>query len=405
MTLAMLLVPPIPALAAETWTEASAIEAFVSESPRLALIRQRTSAARADLLAAGVWPNPTLDVEREQVFVPGGSADENRLGVQVPLSITGQAGLRRAIAQKGLAAAEAQVEYELGLQVLEFRSAYNRAAHAQARVETLNQASSIYQRLERIIHERTTAGESAGYDLMRMRLARATVEARLAAARSSEQEARATLSSLLGRPIGGPLRLSETLAIPPSLAELQAQASDRKDLVALHHDLERGRLSLQLASRSAWKDPALSLGLKQTQEPTSQGIGYLAGVSWPLPLFDRGQGEVAKGEAEIARLEAEEALLRRHLEVELPLAREAAVARIAAIQAFKRDALSRLPELVRVAEVSYQEGDSGLIPLLDAHTTAIETQLQYHSLMADARNSLLELERLVAATPATSGRN
>lgn len=401
LTLLMLLCCSLPGLAADSWTEDRAVRAFVAESPRLALLRRRTAEARAELLAAGLWANPTLAAEREQVFVPGGSEDERSVTLQLPIPLG--SGLRRLMAREALAAAEAQVEHDVRGHVLDFRAAYGRARLAQAQVETLAAARTVYQRLERIVQERARAGESAGYDLMRLRLAKASLEARLAAARSDEQAARAEVSSLLGRPVVGPLRLDDPLASPPPLERLRELASGRRDLAALEGELAQARLARQLAGRLAWPDPQIGVGLKQTLAPTAQGLDYLASLSWPLPVFDRGQGEVARQEAEIARLEGEVALVRQRLEVELPVAREAAMGRLATAQAFERDAVERLPELLRVAEIAYQEGDSGLIPLLDAHSAAVETRLQHLTLLADARTSLVALERLIA--PPLPGRN
>lgn len=405
LAIAHLLIPSGALAAPVQWTEEEAVATFLAESPRLEAARQRLAVAQAETVGAGAWENPALSVDREQVMTAGTSADQNRIDLEWALPLTGKQAFRQAIAQAGVSAAQAQVDQETFMQVVEFREAFAAASYADAQAETLRESLGVYQRVERIVSARTRAGESAGYDLIRVNLAKATLEARLDHARAAAREERARLSGLMGMPVEGALRAADPLVPPPSADVLLARAAERKDLASLQAGQDRARLSERLARRQAWPDPSVSLGILQASEPTVQGIGYLAGVSWPLPVFARGQGELARAEAEATRLSREEAALRRRLAAEIPPAREALASRIAATRTFQREVVSRLPELLRTAEVSYQEGEAPILSLLDAHQAAVETRLQSLSLLADTRNAMLALERLVGAPLTTFERN
>lgn len=400
------LVFPSGALAAPAqWTEEDAVASFLAESPRLEATRRRLAVAQAETVGAGAWENPALSLDREQVMTAGTSADQNRIGVEWALPLTGKQGVRQAIAQTGLTAAQARVDQETFLQVVEFREAFAAASHADAQAEALRESLGVYQRVERIVFARTRTGESAGYDLMRVSLAKGTLEARLSHAQASAREERARLSGLMGKPVEGALRMADPLVPPPPSETLLARASKRKDFASLKAGQEQARLSERLAWRQAWADPSVSLGVIQASEPTVQGVGYLAGVSWPLPIFSRGQGELARAEAEANRLSSEESALRLRLDTEIPPAREALASRIAATRTFLRDVVSRLPELLRTAEVSYQEGEGSIVSLLDAHQAAVETRLQSLSHLLETQNALLALERLVGAPITPLKRN
>src|SRR6476659_621904 len=70
-------------------TEAEALVRLSLDSPRLRAIRAAVEVARADVLAAGHWPNPRLTYDREAVA----GVTENMAMVSQQLPITGRRGL------------------------------------------------------------------------------------------------------------------------------------------------------------------------------------------------------------------------------------------------------------------------------------------------------------------------
>src|SRR5262245_42108253 len=70
-------------------TEADALARLSPDSPRLRSIRAAVNVARADVLAAGRWPNPRLTWDRESVA----GVTENMTMVSQALPITGRRGL------------------------------------------------------------------------------------------------------------------------------------------------------------------------------------------------------------------------------------------------------------------------------------------------------------------------
>jgi cobalt-zinc-cadmium efflux system outer membrane protein len=345
--------------------------------------------------AAAVFPNPTLDLGREQVFSPGGPAEQHRLGVQADIQIAGKRDLRRAIAQTGVTIAEAEAARDLSMLVHDFRQAYASAFHHEARARLLDEGIGVYGRLERIVEIRRRTGESAGYDVLRLHLERTGIESLRTDAQSLAAEQRAKLAGLLGQPLEGPLSLTPLHDVPNSDVLLTEALARRSDLRAIRAGQEQASLSLNLAQRSSWSDPALALGLKQTNEPTVQGLGYTAGLLWPLPLFNRGQGEVARAEAELARLKAEETAIQAQLRAAIPAARQVLVDRLATSDRFRRDVIPRLPQVVTVAETAYREGEQGIAALLDAYRTALEARLRLLDIDAATQTARLDLERLL----------
>lgn len=395
-----------PAMAAEPGLdEATAVERFALEAPRAAAIRRQVEVARAEVVAARALPNPTVDVGREQVFSPGGPAEQHRLGVAATLPLLGQRAARIAIAEAGAEAVLARAEGDLAALTRALRAAFTRASLADRRVQALEGALGTYRRLERVVEARRRAGESAGYEVLRLSLARAGVEAQAADARARARMARGELAGLLGRPLSAGLHPRPLPSVPDEAALVRAALAGHPELRVLRAEQSQARAALQLAERLRWADPQVALGLKQTNEPTVQGFGYTAGLSWPMPLLDQGQGAIARARADLARVDAEEQALTARLQAEVPPARAGLVDRLVQLARYRADVLARVPRVLRVAEVAYQEGDQGLVSLLDAHQAARDASLQGLDLEAAARDALLDLERLTGAPVVTSPRS
>jgi cobalt-zinc-cadmium efflux system outer membrane protein len=387
------------------WDEARAAAVFGEANPRVTAIREQIEVARAEAVAAGVLPNPTLEANREQVFLAGGPAEENRLAVQAPIPVGGKRELRLAIAQSGIEAAEARADQQIRALIHDFRMAFVQAHRHEAGASVLADGLSTFRRLERVAETRQKAGESAGYDILRLRLGRSALDARLNESTARAGEERARLAGLLGRPIEGTLAPAELGTVPEAATLIEQALARRPDVRLLRAEEAQAALALELAERGRWPDPELALGLKQTNEPTVQGLGYTAGLVWALPVFDRGQGSAARARAERTRLQAEVSALETQLRVEIPAARASLLARMASIERLNRDVLARVPEVLRVAELAYREGEQGVTPLLDAHQAALEARLQSLDLMLAARLARLDLERLVGGTFPTSQRS
>lgn len=380
-----------------TWSEEQAVAAFLARSPLVAAAKQQVQVAGADVIGAGIRANPVLEVAREQVFPAAGSSEENRLGLQVPISLPGKRDRRVAIAQSGVAIAQARVQERLQELTLEFRSVYGEAYAAAARSDALAADLAGLRRIERVIEARAKAGESAGYDLIRVRLARSAAEARLASERAEAERLRARLVGMADLAATGSLKFATPAPLPPDDDLITYAMAHRAELLAVRAERARADQTIDLAQRLRWPDPAVAVGLKHTSEPTSQGLGYTLGLTWPLPFFDRGQGEAARASAERERLGLQEAAIVARVRNDVPAARKALQQRLDARARFERDALARLPEMTRIAETAYTEGDQGIVTLLDASQAALDTRLQAIDLALSVHSAQLELERQVGA--------
>lgn len=386
---------------AELWAaegpadEPAAVNAFLAESPQIHVLQKELEVIRSGLVGAGAWPNPSLALGREQVFGTGVGTAESRLGLEVPLPVSGRPSLLQAIAEADVAAAEARLDRQIFLLTQDFRAANAEVSFTEARLSVLIQLHATYERLDQMVAARVREGESAGYDLLRLRMAKAKLEADLQESRAHLQTAKGRVAGLLGRSPNESFAVREPNA-PPGDEELAVLAKrHRKDILALAHDQRKWELAVELAEKSRWPDPELAIGLRHDWQSSGQGMGYTAGLSWPMPIFDQGAGNRARAQSELARAQSVLQATEQQLGTELPATRQAFEIQWQSMKTFMSGGFAQAPKAVQIAELAYQEGDGSIVSLLDAHQAALELQLQYVDLSSTTYRTLLDLERLV----------
>jgi len=117
-------------------------------------------------------------------------------------------------------------------------------------------------------------------------------------------------------------------------------------------------------------------------------------LSVPLPLWDQRQGKIATAMAENRRAEAD--LERSRVELAKSIAQEYQNYRIAREQlaVFEAGLLKQAEEALRIAQISFRQGASGLLDLLDAQRVQRATLQEYYGALHDLSVAQAQLERV-----------
>lgn len=351
-----------------------------NESPRYAVLLQRIETARAEVVAAGVLPNPRISygrydlVSRMNTMYDGHV--QQAVTLEVPVLISGQRGARVEAAEKGVDAATADVEAEYASIVYETRLLFVKLLATQERIAILDETAHEMERLTAIITGRQQAGNASPYDVLRIGIEAKSVETRLETARNDLAGTTGDLGVLLGMPGWKPEAVGNlaVLGVPIDSQKLLAEAE------VLNPDIEAARRSeaaadagLEKARRERWPVPSLQVGTAFTDNP--YGNTTFGGVSVEVPIFDRNQGGMARAAAK-----KQTSVLERNLAVSRTrVAIERAVDLLARRQEtrikFEKDVLSKLPDLKSMGESAYRLGKGTLLELLDAYRSRTEMRL------------------------------
>lgn len=391
-TLLTVAVPSHAGAQSLTLTESEALARLSADSPRARALRASIDVARADALAAGRWPNPRLSVNREAVA----GVTEYITTVSQPLSITGR---RRLDAQAALTLVDAsahRADEGLRRARADLRLAFAQLVAAQIRERELTRVETRLRTLTDVLAARESAGDTAGFDRLRAERELFDADADRATATTDRARGQAVVVSFFADSIeASRLVAAESAAprapLPPVEALVEGAESTRGELVALRKEIEAAQFAVRAASRRRFPEPEIIAGTKSSTVGGGD-LGTAIAVQAVVPLLDRGRAELAAAEAR-ARLAAVRAeVLRRAIRSEIEALRAAVEERRATAERYRTTALRGADEIERIARVSYDAGERGILELLDAYRVGATARIRQAALDLAVRLAEIELE-------------
>jgi len=377
------------------------------KSPKYAVARSQIEAAEAEVVAASVLPNPKItygryDQAAGKVGTQFDGMSQQNVTVEVPVLIAGQRGARKEEAERRVDVSETDVEVQYNQLVRDTWGLFVQLLAGQQRVVVLQEAQQELERLKSIISGKEDAGTASRYDVLRITQELQNLQVRLENAQTEIASTAGKIGVLLGFP-DWKLEASGTLApigTPADANTLWQQVennnpeleSARRESVAADAGLERAR-------RERFPVPSLYAGTAFTDKPYGNAI--YTGFSVDLPLFDRGQGGMAKAAAEKNAALLKRELLMASTKQELERALNVLARRRDTLAKFEHDVLEPLPTLKQMAEDAYRLGKSGLLELLDSSRSRIEIKLNHLDLLTgeiEAELDTMMVSGLLVAT-------
>jgi len=266
-------------------------------SPQLRAIRDQRGLAQAQVIAAGILPNPQFGFSAD---VPHGNVDPSLVAAR-SLGLSWDLTALLSLHQKKIAAQKSSEAIDLEIAWQEWQVA--RTAELRAgRVLSLEESLPLAQEIEAgsgenlaLLKKAFALGQQTRSDLTLATAAwRSARDQRFTMAQDLTRE-RIALNLMLGQPaeVPVPLKASPIEARPTvaTLGELLAGLeTHRLDLVALKLGYESQEASLRAAIRSQF--PKINLSLTQARDTgLVKTRGY--GVAIDVPLFDRNQATIA----------------------------------------------------------------------------------------------------------------
>jgi cobalt-zinc-cadmium efflux system outer membrane protein len=373
-------------------TESEAMARLSADSPRVRAIRAAIEVARADVLAAGRYPNPRITVDREAVS--GNTEYLTRVGQILP--VTGYRGLQLQAASLMVEAVTSRADEEIRRARADLRLAFAQLIAAQTRERELAAARDRLQGVADVLAKREAAGDAAGFDRLRAEREVLDLEADRATSATERTRAQAALAGFFM----GPLDPSTLVAAPsapvmdtlPAIEALVERAeANRGELTALRKETESAQVAGRAAERRWIPEPELVAGTKSSSIGGGD-VGSVFGVQATIPLFDRGQPERALAQARASRAQARIEAFRQLLRAEVAGWRVAVIERRETAARYRTAALDSADRIERIAQVSYEAGERGILELLDAYRTRSTARVRQALLDAAVREAEIELE-------------
>jgi len=378
---------------AQEWTEAAIIESFLAQSPRAREARANVAIAEAEARGRTLFSNPSVNYSRE------GAGFTEFFQAEQALPITGRRKLLRQAGASLVRATEADGAFSLWQARSSLRQAFYRLLASQEREAIHASSLKDIEDVIRVLRDREREGEGSKFDRLRTDRERAELLAELALVRAETVLERAQVLAFL--PPGTSLTTVsgqiEMPLLPLKAEELTRRAfTVREDYRAEQQRLEQYGLEQRAAERLRFPEPLLNAGLKRAdigQPGTANGA--VVGITIPLPLFNKGQTEVARFTAQQERTSARLQVLSQEIRAAIEGTVQALNVRLLAHDEYRSELGETGPELVRIATIAYQEGEIGILQLLDAYRAQRQTQLRTLDIQSAVKEAQIELERVV----------
>jgi outer membrane protein, heavy metal efflux system len=373
-----------------------AVDLALRHNPTLRAKQSELTGVRAGEITAGLRPNPTASYAVEQL---GGSspAAEHTITVAQPIELGGKRKHRLLSARAASRVTGYELEDVRRQVVFQVKKAYvdiltAGAQHALA-VDNLRTIAEI----ERIQRLRLDRGDISELEFVRLEVQRFAFERDASDAALAVQSGKIALRGAIG-----PGALPDDFDVPGGLdyedvplhrdAALSAAVANRPDVRAAEATEAKARADLDLARANAWWDVSPLVEYKRTSD-NEHTFGL--GVSVPLRIFDRNQGEIARTQAEIGRAASlREATVSQAL-AEVDTAVATAIAQRDRVALLRDVYLPKAQQARDTVELAYRRGGLSLLDFLDAQRAYRETALEHLRALGAYRTAVYQLEATV----------
>ena len=281
----------------------------LSHNPTLAEAAAAITSAKGRRLQSGLYPNPSVGYEGEEIRGGSYGGGEQGFFVQQSLITAGKLGLNRKIGDAEIKGAEAEAEAQRFRILNGVRMAYYRVLAGQEMLATRKDLERISQEILRIAHQLHNVGKADDTEVLRAEIE--TQQAEIAVA--TQQNKLAGLWTALAVVVGNS-------RLPPGAVEGNLEANlprvdehelldtllkESPELKAAQAGFARAQATLARARREPIPNIEFKAGLEQNNEPLEGmrkvGVQGFGEVGVQLHIFDRNQGNVAAAKAEVEK--------------------------------------------------------------------------------------------------------
>jgi cobalt-zinc-cadmium efflux system outer membrane protein len=365
------------------------LKAFVYEISSLEKIK----------IQAGLIPNPEADFEAEDFL--GGKELSGIKGSQYTLSagqlfeLGGKRSSRINLAETEIVSSRGDYEL-LKLDVIaNVKSTFFSLYQIQKQIEQQRKFVELNEEILKTITERVKAGRTSPAEESKVKVALTNSRIELDRLQRNFSSIQAQLNSLLGttgKNFIPATVLFDSISVPPTREEITGNIEEIPSLKLLQNEVNVREAALELEKSLAVPDLTISGGVRYLNELKTNS--FVAGVSIPLPFFNRNQGNIQAAEVRLEQMDAIKNTRRLNVIAQLNTAYNNILSAYNNSQQLKNSIIPEAENAYEITRQGYIQGRFAFIDLLDAQRTLFETQTQFLLELSDYYNSLIEIENV-----------
>jgi cobalt-zinc-cadmium efflux system outer membrane protein len=385
-----------------TWQEVR--DKFEAANPSLRAGQIGVDESRAAEITAYLRPNPNLALLADQINPFSGGPPHSTFGTLLSAASVSYLHERQHKREFRLESAQdatkiavsSQADLERTL-LFSLRTAFVATLQGKAVLDLAKENLTYYDHVLGVNRERYKAGAIAQVDLDRLELQRVTYESDLQTAEVNLRTAKIQLLALLNDrtpveqvDVTGAFDFSNQ--IPPLNDVRQAAVDSRPDLRAALQSVDKAKTDHRLAIAMGSTDPTFGFDFGRNP-PIDQYMGF--GVSIPLRIFDRNQGEKRRTQLDIDRNERLVEATRAGVFSDVDSAHATVTSTVILLQPYKDRYLQQASRVRDTIAFSYEHGAASLLDFLNAQAEYRGVQVNYLNLVASYLQAASQLNLAV----------
>ncbi len=385
--------PPVVMESEASLTLEQAIALSLAKNPALSAARREVEATEAQVLQGSLRPNPSLVYLTDDA---SRATNNSSAQIDIPIETAGKRLARVDAAERGKEVAVSDLtgrQLKIRASVM---AAFFDVLAAQELTMLADGSAALAHRATEIAAKRVMAGKVSPVEETKARVAEAGARVALAQAESELRNARRRLSSLWGNTspnfkhaIGELDALPEVparelverrLAISPLLDRAQREVIRRQSLVSVEQS-------------KATPDLTFSVGMKRREDVQRDQV--ILGLSIPLPLFNRNQGNLLEALRREDKARDELQATQTALASEVLQALEQVRSRREEAELLRTDVLPGAKSAYEAATIGFENGKFSFLEVLDAQRTLFGAKSQYLNSLAAFHRAMTDLESML----------
>ena len=373
------------------------IDLALERNPMIASAQSVIAQNEGRRIEAGAYPNPTITVQTADAALrdpsTGRRMGERAMSLSQPLEWPGKRAARQDAAEAGFAGATVGLEESKLNLIAEVKTAFYDLLLAERTVDLLQQNLEIVQEVARIVKARVRSGEGPQFESVKADVEVLKAKQEMTKAKNAVRVKLVGLDTLTAGALGPRYKVQgDFRSIRDRLDPEQMATRD----LSQHPTLQRQGKLVEQAEFTVSKErqsrmPDVTLFGGYAREVGREAV--IAGMSVPTPLWYRQQGHIATALGTQRKEEAE--LIRARNDLTRAINQHAREAETAQDQilVYEEGLLKQAQEALRIAQLSFRQGATSLLDVLDAQRVQRQITVDYNLARFELSLALTRFER------------
>jgi cobalt-zinc-cadmium efflux system outer membrane protein len=389
-----------PASEQKTITLEELQQMALQNNPTGAQSAANIQAAEGRKKQSGLYPNPTIGYQGEEIRGGSFRGGEQGFFVQQDIVMGGKLGLNRKIFDQELKQAQTEGEEQKLRVVTNVRMSYIQALAAQKTLELRKNLSKLADDAVETSHQLANVGQADAPDVLESEVEAQQAQLAVTMADQNQQRIWKALGAVVGNPRLPLMQLEGKLEDTPpvNVDELVEKIVNESPAVRIAEiGVQRAEAALTREKREPIPDLQLRGGVQQNRELSDStgrpvGLQGFADVGIRIPIFNRNQGNIAIATADAARA-------KREVERVKLVMRERAATVVqnytfsqSAVDRYKNQMIPRAQKAYEMYTKKYQDMAAAYPQVLIAQRTLMQLEVSYVNALESIATSSLSLQ-------------